>query len=282
MKKNLIIGVFGGYEWEQIAPWVHSIKRSDFQGDIVVVALNTSYETVEKLIASDCKVIIFNRDDENRQVYHTSPVKVHVERFLFIYNYLKDNWQDYDYIITTDMRDVIFQSDPVAWLRDNLGDKKIIAPGEGIRIKDEPWNRQNFLETYGAHLYAMHKDFEAYNVGTLGGLAQDMTALALNIYSAGINRAIPIVDQAVFNYLVQSYPYKDTVKFVSQSDTWAEQAGVNVDPSKIEEYRPFLLHKEPLFDNGVVKTAAGKPFCIVHQYDRVPLWKDYFLKQYES
>jgi hypothetical protein len=282
MKKSLIIGAFGGYEWPQIATWVKSIDACGFKGDKVVIALNTSYATLEKLFEHGCQAIVFNRDDENQMVFHTSAIKVHVERFLFIYEFLKERWQDYDYVVTTDMRDVLFQTDPVQWLRDNLNGKQIVATGEGIRIKDEPWNRENFAETYGPALYRLHKEFEVYNVGVLGGTSEYMKDMALNIFSAGINRTIPIVDQAVLNCLIQAKPVKDVVRFTSQDETWACQAGVTVDPSKIEGYRPFLMHPAPVFDKGVIKNGKGEVFSMVHQYDRVPAWNDYFMKKYSS
>ena len=38
-------------------------------------------------------------------------------------------------------------------------------------------------------------------------------------------------------------------------------------------FRPHLLEAEPSFVDGIVYTSKGKPFAIVHQYDRVPEWK---------
>jgi len=280
MGKNLIIGAFTDYEWPQIAPWVKSLNQCGFQGDKVMIVFNASYETVGKLIEHDFKPIVFNRDDAKKRVFYESANFVHIERFYIIYKFLLQSAQPYDYVITTDVRDIIFQSDPVQWLRDNLNDKKLVAGGESIRYRDEAWNRQNLFETYGPQLYELFKDNEVYNVGTLGGSGEAMRDLVLNIYSASVNRKIPIVDQSTFNVLIQSPPYNNLVKFASASDGWACQAGVSVDPTKIEGFRPLLLDKEPLFEGGVVKTAAGKVFPIVHQYDRVPEWKKYFLDKY--
>jgi hypothetical protein len=86
----------------------------------------------------------------------------------------------------------------------------------------------------------------------------------------------------VYNVLIQTQPFKQVTMFAPQSLGWACQAGVCVDPSKIEGFRPFLLETEPVFNNGVVQTADGKTFCIVHQYDRVPEWKKFVQEKYNQ
>jgi hypothetical protein len=64
------------------------------------------------------------------------------------------------------------------------------------------------------------------------------------------------------------------------SDAFACQAGTVVDPSKIEHFRPNLTEKEPIFKDGKVYNADGEEFYIVHQYDRVPKWKESVMKKY--
>jgi hypothetical protein len=96
-----------------------------------------------------------------------------------------------------------------------------------------------------------------------------------------VNRPIPIVDQAVFNVLIQTLPFRDVVQFARQRDGWACQAGTTVDPSKIESFRPHLLEEEPDFIDGYVYTSTGKKFCIVHQYDRVPEWRKIIEARYK-
>ena len=280
MTRNLIIGAFSDYDWPQIAPWVMSLNQCGFQGDKVMIVFNASYETVGKLFEHDFKAILLNRDEEKQAAVYRSPLKVYVERFFFIHKYLQQVWQNYDYVVTTDVRDVVFQSDPVAWLRDNLGDKKLVAGSESIRYRDEAWNRENLFQAYGQQVYDLFKDNEVYNVGTLGGTAEAVKDLALNIFSASVGRHYGVVDQAVFNVMIQSPPYKDIVKFAGASDGWACQAGVCAVPDRITEFRPLLTDKEPIFDKGVVKTAEGKVFPLVHQYNRVPEWNAHFLAKF--
>jgi hypothetical protein len=213
-------------------------------------------------------------------------IPVHVLRFFSIYEYLRTNWKKFNLVITTDVKDVYFQTDPFKWLDyHNIGVKdmhQLVAGSEGMLYKDEPWGNDNLMQCYGEHVHNIFKHNEIYNVGTLGGSAEYIKDLVFNIFTNATNRPIPIVDQAVYNVLIQTQPYKDITLFAPQSSGWAVQAGTTVDPSKIDMFRPFLTESEPIFEDGVVKTSKGKPFCIVHQYDRVPEWKKFVMNKYNQ
>jgi len=270
-KKSLIIGAFTNYNYNQLKPWVESINRVKFSGDKVIIAIKSNQETMKSL--QDAGFIVID-------VQQSTPLPVHVERFIHIHEFLERHWTEYEYAITTDVRDVYFQYDPVIWLRNNLGYHSIVSGSESMRYKDEPWGNQNLMETYGPYVYDKFKNNEIFNVGTLGGRPEYIKDLCLNIALSAINRPIPIVDQAVFNQLIATQPYKEAFLGAKQCDGWACQAGTTVDPSKINQFRPHLLEAEPIYQNGMVLTGQdglvykkGTQFCIVHQYDRVPQWK---------
>jgi len=275
MAKNLIIGAFTNYTYNQLKPWVESIDECGFEGDKVMVVGNASQETRDELIKRNFKIVDMLKVE----------APIHVARFLAIYDYLKDTWKDYDYVVTTDVKDVYFQKDPIEWIKKNLPENKtLVAGSESISYKYEPWGNQNLMETYGPYFYLLFVGNEIYNVGTIGGTAEYVKDLVLNIFINSTNRPIPIVDQAVYNVSIQTQPYKDKVLFTKQQDGWAVQLGTTGDPSKIEAFRPFLTEPEPAFDfeSGLVKTHTGEPFCIVHQYDRVPLWKELIMKKFNQ
>ena len=182
---------------------------------------------------------------------------------------------------------MLFRSNPFEFLSSSESPINIIAGSESIAYKNEPWGDDNLKSAYGPYVYEMYKDKIIYNVGTIGGQSGYVKDLIFNIFTNAINRPIPIVDQAVFNVLIHTVPLRHTVFFADQKDGWAVQAGTTADPSKIEYFRPNLVEAEPIFEDGVVKTGEdgfncvkGTPFVIVHQYDRVPEWKEYFYNKY--
>jgi hypothetical protein len=186
---------------------------------------------------------------------------------------LRENWKQYEYVVTTDVKDVYFQKDPFEAL---IGTKLVIA-SEGLRYKNEPWGNENLYQAYGTYVYDQFKDNEIFNVGTFGGKSEYVKDMVFHIFTNGINRPIPIVDQAVFNVLINTQPFKN---ITTRTIDWAAELGTIMDPSKIEGFRPNLLFAEPSFEGGLVKDSAGTIFPIVHQYDRVPVLKKFVQKKY--
>ena len=80
-------------------------------------------------------------------------------RFLSIYDFLKNTWQNYNHIVTTDVKDVYFQTNPFEALKGH----KLVVATEGLKYKDEPWGRDNLLQSYGPYVYEHFKENEIYN-----------------------------------------------------------------------------------------------------------------------
>ncbi len=278
-RKNLIIGCFSNYQYDKIAVWVNSaIENSSKNTEIVLIhtGVNIADDITNKLKEKEkIKLILVNDIPE---------LAPHVKRFVFLYDYLKSlKENDYAFVTTTDVRDVYFQSCPSSWMKKNFNNfESLVCGSEGMLYKDEPWGNENLLQTFGHYFYNDFCNNEIYNVGVLGGSLATIRDLCLMIYQMSINRPIPIVDQAVFNVLIQSKPFKSVSYFAHQSkDNWACHAGTTADPSKIEIFRPLLTCKEPQVINGVfVPSENNEPFVIVHQYDRVPHWKKYIEGKY--
>jgi len=275
-KENLIIGGCTNYGINELKPWVLSVNEVMSNARKVMCVGNASFETREWLVNHDFQ--IFDMPKLN--------IPVHVLRFLAIYEYLRTEWKNFNYVITTDVKDVYFQTDPFNWLDyQNIGVKnmhQIVAGSECLKYKDEAWGNENLMQCYGPYVHNIFKENEIFNVGVLGGSAEYIKDLVFNIFTNATNRPIPIVDQAVFNVLIQTQPYKDVVLKATQASGWACQAGTVADPTKMNTFRPNLLEEEPTFKDGIVYTSTGKPFSIVHQYDRVPSWKQHIMEKYKQ
>ena len=282
--KDLVIGCTTNYDWDKLKYWVNSLNKSGFEGDKVMIAFNIDYETIEKLSQAGFQVILPGQDNKQAQRYeYQSSLPVHVERFIHIYNYLNDH-DDYRFVITTDVKDVIFQQDPTKFLGMELPGSKLMFASESMKYKDEPWGNQNLMETFGPYFHERFKDNVIFNVGVLAGRGNVMKDLCSMIFVMSVNRPIPIVDQSTFNFMIAQEPYKSIARYMRSEDGWACQLGTTADPSKIEQFRPFLLEPSPIFEkeSGKVKTSTGKDFTIVHQYDRVPEWKKVIEEKYND
>jgi hypothetical protein len=268
--KNLLIGGFTNYSCKQLIPWVLSAREFLPDSDICLAVGDTDSYT--KKFLQDNEVII-------APYYNAQNVPPHVSRFLSIFNYLNINWEKYKYVITTDVRDVVFQSDPFVIMNDRLLNSsfKLLIATEGLRYKDEAWGKSNFSQTFGSDFFELFKDKEIFNVGTFGGFADHVKDIILHIYIGCLNRPNPICDQAVFNLLVATQPYKE---ICLRTEDWACEAGTVADPSKISNFRPNLLCQEPIFHSNFVYSQRNFLFPIVHQYDRVPAWSEAIINRY--
>ena len=295
MEKDLIIGGASNYTWDQLKFWVNSIKKTTFTGDIVLVVTNMTRETINKLTSEGVIIYAYGKQDENGNIVNQSQNAPHVERFLFIWDFLRKHKDTYRYVIVTDTRDVIFQKNPVEFLRDNLSANSIVASSEGLQYKNEPWGNKNLLDTFGPLVYDELKDKMIYNVGTIAGYSEEVRDLILQIFYQSVNRPIRIVDQAVYNFLINLYPlYGETLR-TNNKDGWAIQlattegaihAGsgdigqiIKQNPHMIDDYREAYRDIQPVIKDNMV-SSGEKIYYIVHQWDRVPLIKDLVMKQY--
>jgi len=201
-KKDLIIGAFKNYNYNQIKPWIESINQSGFQGDKVLIALNAPQETVKQVEDAGFKVI---------QPSSTGNMMFHMERFIHIYTYLIHNHQNYRYVITTDVRDVVFQGNPSEYLETVLTNTGpyIVASSEAIQIKNEKWNHDNILTCFGQFFLDQVSEQPVYNVGTLAGYSEHIRDLCAMLFQMSVNRADWVADQAAYNILLNMLPYND-------------------------------------------------------------------------
>jgi hypothetical protein len=248
-----------------------------------MILMNCDKETVSKVSDAGFDIIAFGQDDKGNLVYNSN-MMVHVERFYHIYQHLKN--KDYRYVITTDVKDVIFQKNPSEWLEEWLGNDSasddLVFSSESMKYKDEPWGDQNLRETFGTQIYEDFKDNTIYNVGVLAGRGYAMKDLCMNIFTSCLGRPIKICDQSTFNFLVSQHPYLKTSKYAQSEDGWACQLGTTADPSKLEQFKPFLLEPSPTLEGDKVVTSTGIEYTIVHQYDRVPEWRKVIEEKYDD
>ena len=278
---DCVIGCSTNYDWAKLKYWINSINESGFTGDKVMILMNCDKETANKVSDAGFDIIAFGQDDKGNLVYNSN-MMVHVERFYHIYQHLKN--KDYRYVITTDVKDVIFQKNPSEWLEMHLpeGHADLIFSSESIKYKDEPWGDQNLRETFGTQIYEDFKDNIIFNVGVLAGRGYAMKDLMMNIFASCLGRPIKICDQSTFNFLISQHPYLKTSVYAQSEDGWACQLGTTADPSKIEQFRPFLLEPSPKMEGDKVVTSTGIEYTIVHQYDRVPEWRKVIEEKYND
>lgn len=266
--KDLIIGCIQNYAPSQVACWINSIKACGFDGDVVVIEFGIPIETVRFLESKG--VIIHSVRDHTHHIV--------VDRFAAIYSYLVQN-PDYRYVIATDVKDVIFQSNPFNILENAFDDSDyyernpygIYVGSENIIYEYEDWGRVNMQTSY-PHMYEFMKDKEIYNAGTIGGTAEAFRDFCLAIYHLSLIGGDPQPDQAAMNILIHTRGWEDITYQAGVEDGWSINLG-----TELPKYKGlFSQNRSYFWDGDKIREDASEydDVSIVHQYDRVPDLKE--------
>jgi hypothetical protein len=284
---DLVLGAVSGYSFEEIQYWVNSLKASGYGGRTLVIAYTATYDLVDRLLDRGVDVVTFGEEARQRRFVFPRKGFTHedtsIDRFYQMWRFLRDWKEAYRYVLAIDVRDVVFQRDPCAWLEANLEGMQINVGSEGTTLEDESWNSEVVLESYGPTVHGSVAGREVYNAGTIAGRGGVMKDLALNVFLSSRHNHIPYTDQAALNILLSLEPYRSITRFNRPDADWACQAATIAAGSEYlaTQGKPAPAWT-PGFDGEYVLARDGGKYCIVHQYDRVPEWKTRLQAKYAS
>jgi hypothetical protein len=295
MDKDLIVGVVDNYDWDKIKYWANSIKASGFTGHKAIIAYNMNKATIDRLTQDDFMIVGMSPlDNEKGFVYDTSRGSIMTDRFMHIYQMLDQfhNQAGIGRVILTDVRDVVFQDNPSTRLDEILSKgHEIVLGSENLRYKDEPWGANNMRQSFSDFFYEKMADEEIFCAGVIAGTLDTIKDFCLNLWM--IARAAPQhvpggggPDQAAMNIMISMEHLTYMIKRTSPEDAWVVHAGTSFPAIQAgsggigEAFRqnpnmplPFIKDIEYSTVGDFVR-ANGEKIAIVHQWDRVPAWKE--------
>jgi hypothetical protein len=237
--KDLVISAIANYLPEKIKIYIESLNDCGYDGDKVMICYNIPNETIEYLSS-------FGWECYGAELQGHP----HMRRLIDMWWFLQNDEREWNHIITTDVRDIVWQTNPSDWLR--LTNKnKIICASECVTYENEPWGHKNIHEGYGPMFWDWIKENTIGNVGVIAGkskLIKELLMLNWLVSQSGDVRHF--TDQSSFNFIIHNELIKDKVDINSD---FALQVGTTKIDFKIEN---------DLIMNGDV------PFVLVHQYDR--------------
>jgi hypothetical protein len=250
--KDLVISAIANYLPEKIKIYVESLNNCGFDGDKVMICYNIPNETIEYLSS-------FGWECYGAELQGHP----HMKRLVDMWWFLQNDTREWNHIITTDVRDIVWQTNPSDWLK--LTNKnKIICASECVTYENEPWGHKNIHEGYGPMFWDWIKENTIGNVGVIAGkygLVKDLLMLNWLVSQSGDVRHF--TDQSSFNLVIHNELIKDKVDINSD---FALQVGTNTKDLKIQ--------------NGLIMNG-DVPYVLVHQYDRMPECNDVITKQYQ-
>ncbi len=272
-KKDLVIGVFFGYDLPVLKPWIRSIKQTGFTGDICLIALDAETALLEQIRGEGVMVVPMRTGPNSPKV---------IERFLHVFDFLQKQEGKYRFVVFADVSDLVFQQNPIPWLEKNLipSGKKLVAAGERILVEHEEWNANEVRKNFGDYFYNIVKHKEVQCGGVIAGYADYVRDMCLMVFEMCVRVPYFGADQAAYIILMSIEPWWSVTLHQTLADAWVLNAQVTSQPDMCDTYEPYLLESRPTFDGSTVRNADGKPFAIVHQYDRIPEWTNYFTEKY--
>jgi beta-1,4-mannosyl-glycoprotein beta-1,4-N-acetylglucosaminyltransferase len=267
--RDATIGVIRGMDWPTLRPYAVSLTRTGFAGMKIMFVEDVSTDVKNKLVKLGFSVIERKTPPPSEaDTLLPEHWSYGYHRFEPVIKILEHN--AFRYVIWTDVRDVVFQTDPSVWLEKNLGDKKIAFAGLGHVSAGCPYNDAWIKQAaQDDALWEEVRQQETLACGTFAGEYQAMLDLMRDCYEGCL--AIPgTVDQGMFNCLVRTSPYKEITKVPALAEGFSAQWW----PGKSIAQQPPILpgYGSPLFsaDGEVLVPETGELFSIVHLYDRDP------------
>lgn len=286
-ENNLLIGASYGLTPDVVTNWAASIRSTGFAGDIALIETGPSNLDPSFCEKHDIRIISETIGPHNFDVcrsfraYRYFMLKrkfsIYNDRFGLIWDFLAHSEKKYRYVITSDVRDVLFQTDPFAWLEEKAPTGLVLGP-EWITFK-EGWPAQNMRESFGSLIADHIKDETICCAGVIAGTAEAVMDLSLLIYLVTALKpqyyaSGGAADQAAMNLIARNSLTNGNIKLCSPEDNFILHAAA------FDSDAPYLAAgavaaKKPAFRDGVVLNGyTGQPFSIVHQYDRIKEWSD--------
>ena len=262
----IILGCITKYKPEDIKPFVESIEQTGYKGKKVMMVYEVPQETIDYLKSKGWDLY------QNELQQH-----IILQRFRDIYKLLEQFPNEE--VIWCDVKDVIFQKDPTDWIELNMDDP-ILSFSECITMKDDPWACVNSGTSFPLE-WEWLQNKVSYCAGTIVGDSDYLKDLFINIYRWSMTSANPdqLSDQAAYNVLINLNPIADSVQKVNQEEGFVTQLGTVL--VKKDEFKDVLLEPTPIVSSDyIVSNQNGEVFPLIHQYDRIPEFKNFIYQKY--
>ncbi|GAB3637405.1 hypothetical protein GCM10027422_29950 [Hymenobacter arcticus] len=263
MQNNLILTISDNYNFFHLSRFFLSLFKTPFKGKAVLYAgPNTGESSIKKLESIGVEVIRYNTifpyiAKPHPDNFKLLPDPIHIYNFRhFLYlDYLLKHEGEFEKVLLTDVRDVVFQRDPFDFNMENA--LYVAMESRTRKTADCQYNSAWIKNGYGEEvMLEMAPHIISCAGTTLGPTHRVKTYLeALLREIMTLRDAYDCADQAVHNRLLQQGKLEPVIRLYNED---SPVLTVGAEPN-------FVLDAE-----GFVLDGKGTRPTIVHQYDRHP------------
>lgn len=285
MNRNLVIGVVSNYTYDQLTPFTRSLSRTTFDGDVVLLWTALNPATRSALQADGVKLFPIRYRGSgalnswsrfwpvvSRVLRHLNSTSLayrmilkavlplQTARFFHYHDYVSRHAASYSAVFLTDVRDVLFQSDPFSAFRG------------GLRVFQEPYppsladetacNASWVTSLFGKSVLEAIGHHPILCSGTIMGTTEHVLSYLHtfeSVFKTVRTVSIGGSDQGIHNYICRKL-LPTYVDICPNSNGHILTMG-----PRLQEHRDFTV-----CEHGLIRTRSGVPFPVLHQYDRHP------------
>ena len=265
--KVVIVSACWGYEWKRLSTWYKSIRKSGFTDDVHMIDLGLDDDTVDKMTKAGIIVTTF---------VPTKRANI-VERFnslaTLILKMPPDTW-----VIFSDADDLVFQKNPIDYLKIVPSYHSIVVATEGVRFRENEWARGNLLHSFPKKYNELSDKF-FFNAGSIAGKAKILGEICKEtVKLCDSSTTGQKHDQAALNILLYSEKYFSQVHYTKPDDGWCF-CGASTIFAKQNDRKTYHGIPPRIID-GVCKTSKGIIPVMFHHYTRNRVAKEQVIKRY--
>nr|WKN36971.1 hypothetical protein K4G66_31890 [Tunicatimonas sp. TK19036] len=259
---NLILTLASGYNFHQLKPFFKTLQSTSYSGDIVVFGHALTSHTIQQIEAHNARVVLYEKDHPYIHKIAKSQVKNPGQylypnslRYFLYQAYLKEHKGEYDQVMHTDIRDVIFQKNPFDYpYQDGV---YFFLEHTTTKLGSSQHNSYWIQHGFGQKVLDQMKD---ETISCSGVTIADYDSF-MDYLSKMTNHLCKIpdtggMDQGIHNYMLRNNQ-------LSKFHTVPDDSGT---VSTISTFKPFKCIK--LGNHNTVVNQNGALINIVHQYDR--------------
>jgi hypothetical protein len=239
--RDVVLGTVENYDWQMIRPFVASLRRSGFAGEIHLFVTDIDERTAAALRDAGVELVWFRpfrvklgrrvldpqhrhlaplhrlyphlvralaapvRDRTRAKARFAAPLSAwHVARFFRYLRYLTGRAATFDRVLMTDVRDVLFRRNP---FDNDLGDDVwCFLEDETKTLGSEPYNREWLVDAYGEAVADTLADRPISCAGVTMGSRPAVEAYLRVLVDGlvGLPRQPKGIDQAVHNFVIHN------------------------------------------------------------------------------
>lgn len=265
--KNLILGLAINYGITEVKNFVISLRKFNHVDDVVLfVGRNCSTEFKKFLESNNVKTCTY-------ETFNCSDTRMNNARFFRYLEFLNDS--EYNKILITDVRDVVFQGDPFNDLPEDF--LYLFKEDPGIKIGDCEYNSFWMECAYQKNIATLVQDKNILCAGTILGSKNKILDLLIRITDDLLlikksnyqNYQSVNIDQAILNKIAYIDNIDATLK---PNGNIVGTIGISVTHSNAKDIITI--------NNLNLLSVNGNIPLIVHQYDRHQQLVDFFETMY--